>query len=231
MENASSYNAFDLLALGVLLISGIFALRRGLVREVLSLGTWILAAMFALALYPTALPLAQKYIKNEMLAQAVAGVALFCIAIIILVPLGDYISGLVKSPKLSAIDRSLGFVFGLIRGFVIMCIVFLGLTLVLPEEEKDQPDWFQRAKTKPVLVYGVDLLKSLVPEKADEKMAEALKKKGEEAKKAAKKAADDEKLEEMSTPVPAVEGYKGEDSSYDNNAREKMNDLFDDQGR
>ncbi|MCL2469408.1 MAG: CvpA family protein [Alphaproteobacteria bacterium] len=224
----TSYNAFDLLFLAILLVSGIFALRRGLVREVLALGSWILAALFAFALFSTVRPLLDEYIKNKMLADAATGVGLFCVAIIILVPLGDFVSSLVRSPKLSAIDRSLGFVFGLIRGFIIMSLVYLSLTFVFPEEPEGkvhQPPWLEKSKTKPVLAYGVDLLKSLVPEGADEKLAEALKKKQKAEKEAAEDAA--EHLDELSTPVPEVSGFKGEDSSYDDKERERMDEIFD----
>ena len=217
------FNNFDLLLAAVLIASGIFAFRRGLVREVMALGTWVLASLFAFSFYPVAKPLLEAQIKNPMLADASAAIGLFCVAIIILVPLGDYLSGLVKTPTLSSIDRSLGFVFGIVRGFIIMCLLYLGMTFAW-QDDQDQPDWMAQAKTKPALAYGVDLLRSVVPETAEEDTKKVLN----ESREAAAKAADDAKhLDDISTPVPTYSRTKEKASAYGDEARDKMNNLID----
>jgi len=223
MESAP-LNNLDLLVAAVLVISGIFAFRRGLVREVLSLGTWVLASVFAFSFYPLARPFLEAHIKNAMLADAATAVGLFCVAIVVLVPLGDYLTGLVKTPTLSSIDRSLGFVFGLVRGFVILCLVFLGATYVWGEDADKQPPWLAQAKTKPALAYGVEMIKSFVPEKPEEAAAEQLRKGREAAARAAENA---KRLEEISVPVPAVSKEHGDGASYGDDARDTMNDLYD----
>lgn len=223
MENAH-FNGFDAFVALILISSGIFAFRRGLVREVMALGTWVLASVFAFSFYPMAQPILRGHIKNEMLADAATAVGLFCIAIITLVPLGDYLSGLVKTPTLSSIDRSLGFVFGLIRGFVILCLLYMGTTFVWPEDQDAQPVWLAQARTKPALAYGVDMLRSVVPD-SPEDAAEANARKSREA---AQEAVDSAKrLEDISTPVPTYSVKEKNPSSYKDEARDKMNNLFD----
>ena len=227
MEN-SQFNLLDVTLAIVLISSGIFAFRRGLIREVMALGTWVLASVFAFSFYPVARPLLEAQIKNQMLADAATAIGLFCIAIVTLVPLGDYLSGLVKTPTLSSIDRSLGFVFGIIRGFIIMCLLYLGTTYVWPEDQEDkedsQPKWLVESKTKPALAYGVDLLKSVVPEDAEEQAAEALRKSREKAVEAAE---DAKRLDEISVPVPAYTNKNEKPSSYQDDSRDKMNNLID----
>ena len=223
MEN-SQFNAFDLTLAAVLVSSGIFAFRRGLVREVMALGTWVLASIFSFSFYPLAKPLVEAQIKNPMLADAATAIGLFCVAIIVLVPLGDYLSGLVKTPTLSSIDRSLGFVFGLLRGFIIMCLLYLAMTFAWPEDQDTQPVWLAKAKTKPALAYGVDILKSIVPETVTEDTKDML----EENRDAAAKAVEDAKrLDEISTPVPTYSKTKEKASSYGDESRDKMNNLID----
>lgn len=223
MENAQ-FNVFDLLVAAVLVASGVFAFRRGLIKEILALGTWVLAAVFTFSFYPMARPFFNEHIKNAMLADAATAVGLFCLAIVTLVPLGDYLTGLVKSPTLSSIDRSLGFVFGIVRGFVIMCLLYLATTFIWPEGTDMQPSWLAGARTKPALAYGVDMIKSLVPENAEEEAAKQL----ERSREAAREAVEDaRRLEDISTPVPVYKGNKGETPSYGDDTRGSMDNLID----
>ncbi len=220
---SAQFNAFDILLVVVLVSSGIFAFRRGLIREIMALGTWVLASVFAFAFYPIASPLFHQHIKNAMLADAATGIGLFCVAIIVLVPLGDFLAALVKSPTLSSIDRSLGFVFGILRGFVIMCLLYLATTFIWPEGQGVQPVWLEEAKTKPALSYGVEMIKSLVPENAEEEAAKRLKESQEEAEKAFE---DAKRLEDISTPIPVYKG-KGSAPVYDDTLRDTMDTLTD----
>ncbi|MFA6280464.1 MAG: CvpA family protein [Bdellovibrionales bacterium] len=220
----TQFNIFDMLTAAVLVASGIFAFRRGLIREVLSLGTWVLASVFAFSFYPMARPFLEEHIKNAMLADAATAIGLFCIAIVVLVPLGDYLTSLVKTPTLSSIDRSLGFVFGLIRGFVIMCLLYLGATYVWSNDEAKQPVWLAQAKAKPALAYGVDVIKSMTPENPEKAASEQLQKGRELAKKATENA---KRLEDISVPVPSVSKEQGNGASYGDETRDKMNNLYD----
>lgn len=234
MEQTSSMNIFDIFVVLVLLASGVFAFRRGLVSEILSLGTWVLASVFAWSFFDVTRPLLHEQIQNDMLADAATGLGLFCLAIIILIPLGDYLLSYVKGPTLSSIDRSLGFVFGIVRGFLIMCLLFLVVTYIWPEPKEneneetkktEQPKWLAQAKTKPALHYGMEMIKSLVPEDAEKTLTESLNKSKEAATEAAEKA---KRLEEISVPVPVYTGGNDrEPSSYGDNARESMDKIID----
>ena len=223
MENAQ-FNGFDLMVAAVLVASGIFAFRRGLVREVMSLGTWVLASVFAFTFYPMARPLLEEHIKNQMLADAATAIGLFCIAIVTLVPFGDYLTSLVKTPTLSSIDRSLGFVFGLLRGFVIMCLLYLGATYVWTADPDKQPKWLAEARTKPALAYGVEAIKAMTPENPEDAAAEQLRKGREAADRDAENA---KRLEDISSPVPGVTKEIGNGASYGEDSRGTMNDLYD----
>ena len=63
---------------------------------------------------------------------------------------------------MGALDRSLGLVFGLLRGFVIASLIWLGFSWVIPKD--DQPEWVQEARTVPALNWGGHLLVALAPE-------------------------------------------------------------------
>lgn len=219
------FNVFDIAVAATLVSSGIFAFRRGLLKEIMALGTWVLASLFSFGFYPLAKPFFHEHIKNEMLADATNAVALFSLAIIILVPLGDYLNNLIKSPTLSSIDRSLGFVFGVVRGFLVACLIYFGLAFIWPEENQAQPTWLAEARTKSTLAYGVEVFQALVPEDLEGTTRRTLEVSREAAEEAANNA---QHLEDISTPIPAYSIGKGTTpSTYGDDTREKMNELMD----
>ncbi len=70
----------DLAVLGVLVISGLLAMLRGFVREVLGIGAWIGAAVAALALYPLGAPHLHAWLDPGLVSNLAAGGAIFIVA-------------------------------------------------------------------------------------------------------------------------------------------------------
>jgi membrane protein required for colicin V production len=218
----SGFNMFDLGVAALLLLSGIFAFRRGFVKEIFSLGTWIGASIIAATYYPVLKPwVMQHHIKNDLAASAIAALGLFGLSLLALIPTGNVLAGLIKGPTMTSIDRSLGFVFGLLRGLLVLCLVYLCLTFIWPKAE-EQPTWLAEARTKPLLADGADMLKNFVPKDEREEAAEELEK---SRKKATKAIEDAERLDEISTPVPSAGKKDGKTPSYDEKLRGVMDDL------
>ena len=61
----------DLILLGVMLISGLLAMIRGFMREVLSIAAWAIAAVATLYFFPRLLPAAKQYFNNDLVANGV----------------------------------------------------------------------------------------------------------------------------------------------------------------
>jgi membrane protein required for colicin V production len=85
------------------------------------------------------------------------------------------VSRRVKQSGLSAVDRSLGLVFGLLRGVVLVCLGYLALSWALPPDERQQPAWMTHARTLPFLETGADRLRALVPVAYRERATAAVK--------------------------------------------------------
>ena len=67
----TGFNTFDYIVIGFLLLAGFHAFRRGFVKEVFMLGTWIGASIIAATYYPSLTPWVMSHdIKNEIAAQA-----------------------------------------------------------------------------------------------------------------------------------------------------------------
>lgn len=160
--NATSLTVLDLVAIAIVLISAGLAFLRGFVHEVLSIGAWVGAAFAALYGFPVVRPLAREHIAMPLAADIAAGVGLFLVALIVLSIVTSAISRQVQSSGLNSLDRSLGFLFGLLRGGVVVALAFIVLSWVFPPASA-RPDWIMQARGLPMMERGADILRSLVP--------------------------------------------------------------------
>jgi membrane protein required for colicin V production len=153
-------NAVDITVVVLLLASGVFALMRGFVYEVLAMTGWIAAGFAALWGIPLARPLVQPYIASQTLADIAGGAAIFLAALLISSFITHAISRSVRKSAVSSVDRSLGFAFGLLRGLVLACLCFMVVTKLMAP---DEPPMLTNAKTRPLLAAGARIIQSLVP--------------------------------------------------------------------
>jgi membrane protein required for colicin V production len=155
-------NPVDIGVFLVILVSGLLAYVRGFVHEVLSVAGWIGAILATIYGFPHARPYARDLIPHAVAADLVAGVVIFIFTLVILSLVTRAISKRVQDSALNVLDRSLGFVFGLARGAVLIALAYIPLEWMLPVPE--QPPWLRAARTMPLIESGAALLKSLVPE-------------------------------------------------------------------
>ena len=153
----------DIFLLVVMLVSGLLAMIRGFIREVLSIASWAAAALATLYLYSRLLPEAKKYFTNDYVAMAVVVGGVFLGTLIIVSIITIKISDSVLDSRVGALDRTFGFLFGLLRGLLIVVVCFLFVDwLVRPVSR--QPEWMQKAKSRVVLQETGDWLMSILPD-------------------------------------------------------------------
>ena len=151
----------DILVIGTLLISGAFAYARGFVHEVLSIAAWVGAVFATMYATPVLEHFTLQFIEDPFVAALLTGIAVFIGTLIILSIITRKISRGVKDSALGALDRALGFLFGLQRGAVIVALVWIGYEWFVPPEE--QPEWLHETRTIPMAIEGAEMLKSLAP--------------------------------------------------------------------
>ena len=149
----------DLAILGVLLISAVLAFARGFVHEVLSMAAWLGAAFAVVFLLPYARPIARQFISLPLLADVAAGGVIFIVALLALSLLTRAVSRRVQNSALNAVDRSLGFLFGLLRGAALVCLAYIPLAWLLAPS--DQPQWIRDARARPLVEQGAAMIQSL----------------------------------------------------------------------
>jgi membrane protein required for colicin V production len=154
----------DLGILGVILISALLSLMRGFTREVLAIGSWAAAAASAYYFYPLVLPYATPYIHKDIVAQAVSAAAVFFVTLIVVSLFTVRLSDAILDSKIGALDRSLGFLFGAARGFLLGVVAFSIFNWLVAE--KQQPEWVKTAKTRPALMETANKVVAMLPEDA-----------------------------------------------------------------
>ena len=155
----------DILVIGALLISGAFGYSRGFVHEVLSIAGWVGATFATLHGTPLVKPFTTQFITDPFIAALMTGLLIFIGTLIILSMATRKISRGVKESAIGALDRALGFMFGLLRGALIVCLIWVGYEWTTPPDQ--QPEWVYQARTMPLIIQGSDILKALVPTDAN----------------------------------------------------------------
>ncbi|MBN8998408.1 MAG: CvpA family protein [Rhizobiales bacterium] len=208
------------LVLVVVLISAMLAMVRGFVREVLSVVSWVLAAAAAYYFYKPLLPYVEPYISNKNIAIVAAAAGVFFVALVIASYIAMKISDFVIDSRIGLLDRTLGFVFGLARGVLIVVIAFAFLSWILSDH---QPAWVANAQSAPILKRLGDRLIAALPEDIEKTIQDRLHGGGEEATPAPADSPDN--------GAPAVDNGQPpagpQAPNYGGTERKGLDDLID----
>jgi membrane protein required for colicin V production len=164
----------DIILIGVMLISGLLAMIRGFMREILSIAAWVIAALATLYFYARLLPYAKSYFNNDIVAAGVVIGGTFLVTLLIVSVMTVRFSDMVLDSRIGALDRTLGFLFGLARGLIIVVIAFLFFAWLVPD--RSQPEWVRSAKSRIVLQGTGDWLMSMLPDDPESTILKRLKK-------------------------------------------------------
>jgi membrane protein required for colicin V production len=143
------------------------------------------------------MPYLSSYIHKPVVLQAVAAAIVFFATLIVVSLFTVRLSDAILDSKIGALDRSLGFVFGAVRGFLLAVVAFAIFNWLVGD--KQQP-WVQNAKTRPILVDTADRIVALLPEDAAATLETWIK------SKTATNGSDapaDEAKPEADEPIPA----------------------------
>ncbi|MDF1819598.1 MAG: CvpA family protein [Immundisolibacteraceae bacterium] len=149
---------FDVGILVVLLISAGVGWLRGALRELFSLVSWVVAGWLAYSFRGVAGALLQNWISDPVLQQVIGGVVLFVATVLLLSLVGTFTALLVEKAGMRGADRSLGLVFGIVRGVVLAA----GTVLLLRAAGFDQHAWWQSSLLVEPLNGPADAVEQLI---------------------------------------------------------------------
>jgi membrane protein required for colicin V production len=176
----------------VVLISALLSMLRGFTREVLAIASWGGAAASAFFFYPYVMPLLKPYIQKDTIAQASSAGIVFFVTLVVVSILTVKISDAILDSKIGALDRSLGFLFGAARGFLLCSIAFLFFSWLVGD--KAPPEWVQNSKTRGILLATGLSLQSMLPENLAANLSKSIAK---------QKGGSDEPAADGPAPTPA----------------------------
>lgn len=149
----------DWVLVAVLGISGLISLKRGFVKEALSLATWILALIIARWLSGNLATVLAGSIDSPSLRWMVAFAILFVGTLVVGALINHLVVELVRLTGLSGTDRVLGMFFGLLRGVIILVVLVYGAQFtMLPSD-----DWWQHSQLIPYLESIADWIRKTFP--------------------------------------------------------------------
>ena len=149
----------DIVILAVMGVSLAFGLFRGLVRELLSLVSWILAFWIAYRFSSSVAQIIDKALQNPTLSQAVSAILVFVLVLVALMLLASLISKIFKATGLAGMDRILGGLFGFGRAVVILFVALIvGQHTVVIEQ-----DWYNASMMIPLFDQALDWVAGYLP--------------------------------------------------------------------
>lgn len=215
-------SGIDIAVIVILLLSAILAFSRGFVHEVLSVTAWVGAIFAVIYGLPELRHFARDMIPNELIADVAAGIVIFLVVLVILSILTKMLSKSIQASALNNLDRSLGFVYGLVRGAVILAALLIIIDWVVAGEPR--PDWVQSGKTLPIIESTADIIRDLLPESFM-----AVEDTVKDASESTREAMEfKETFDKLTQPPPGSDpdAPKKPDGAYEDNIRQGMDRLF-----
>lgn len=126
------FTLVDAIVAGVIVLSAVLAYSRGLVREAMAIAGWVGAAVLAFVFAPTAQPLIKEApMIGEFLGDScelsiiAAFAAVFAVGLIIAALFTPLFSSVIQRSALGGIDQAFGFLFGVLRGVLLVAVAFI----------------------------------------------------------------------------------------------------------
>lgn len=137
----------------IIVLSALLAYSRGFVREAMAIAGWIIAAILAFLFAPTVEPLVKELpVVGEFLTDScelaiIAAFALvFAAALIVTSLFVPLFSSIVQRSALGGLDQGFGFLFGVVRGVLLVAVAFFVYDTVITSQDITMVDESRSAK-------------------------------------------------------------------------------------
>ncbi|MEC7441755.1 MAG: CvpA family protein [Pseudomonadota bacterium] len=208
-------NPTDLAILIIIFCFGFFSLFRGFIKELFSIIGWIFAVLVAIYFTPFVLSKVQVVLPSFSLSPLIAGVLIALVVYILFRILGGLFQKRLGKANISAVNRSLGFLLGLAKGFALVCITIFITKAFLNEAE--YPNWLRTSKSLPLIesttMFAASQLPMYLRKNFKQKPIDSFK--------------TETKMKFESLNLPKLkQGYSHKDTVYNKNQRLLMDKEF-----
>ena len=130
----SIVSAFDLIVFLIIFYYMAQCAAKGFIRSLLSFSKWILALIITIILVPKLNPWVQDYIESKFIADVGLGLFIYILSIFIIINIGKTISKTITWSGLGSVDKTFGFAFGILKGYVVCVCIFSLLNWFYPHQ-------------------------------------------------------------------------------------------------
>lgn len=155
--------AVDYIILAIVIVSAVMGLVRGLLREAIAVITWFLAIVLAWSFGPSLEPHLGGILVGSPLRIWAARAIIFVGILLLGGAISVIISHYVRVSMFAGMDKFLGFVFGIMRGIVIVG----AFTIAVQALRMDEDASWKRSKLMPYAIGVADALRGIVGEKLE----------------------------------------------------------------
>ncbi|MDR1476746.1 MAG: CvpA family protein [Rickettsiales bacterium] len=158
------FTFLDFIFFAAVAVSAVLAYYGGFVAEAFGVAAWIGAAFATKYIYPSVQPkFADWFGANNMFSAIAAYVSVFVAIVMALSFVNKWATGKLRRTHFDGIDHSLGFFFGLVRGVLVMALLYIAALWFIPEKN-DRPKWITEARSKSVLKVTSMFITALLPD-------------------------------------------------------------------
>jgi membrane protein required for colicin V production len=126
------FTLIDAVVAVIIILSAILAYSRGLVREVMAIAGWVAAAVLAFVFAAQAEPLIREapvigdFLRGSCeLSRIAAFATVFAVGLILMALITPLFAAIIQRSALGGIDMAFGFLFGVLRGVLLVAVAFL----------------------------------------------------------------------------------------------------------
>ncbi|MFN8769464.1 MAG: CvpA family protein [Neisseriaceae bacterium] len=158
MELVSSN--YDLIFLGIIIASTIFALIRGGIAEILSISSWFIALWFMHKYGELINHFIPQNITNPLLRSIIVYIIIFIIVAVVIALIKKFFASIISKLGLGGLNYLIGFIFGIIRGVFICAIIVVIIEML----NLDISHNWDKAKTYPIIRPAMELIVNAIPD-------------------------------------------------------------------
>ena len=220
MSFINNFNQFDILIIILSILSMIYGYLRGIVKEILSILSILIAVYISINVYPKISLFLKEYIEIAILADSISFALMFLLIYSLINIFSNFVVSSISNTPLKILDKNFGILFGFFRALLIFSLLNILLNWTL--WKKNTPEWLNESRSMRLINYTSDKFIKILPKKSLESIEKLFNITfNEEVKEFINKKQLD-KYNEPAINTQKEDNYKG----YSDTDNESLDKLF-----
>ncbi len=158
-------NVFDIIFIIICLISIFFSIKNGLIKSFFNLAKWIIIIYIIKNIFFYLRPIFDQYIPNQTIADVSIFFLTLIVSYILLSSISRVVIGIIQPKRSGFVDFSLGGLFGLLRGYIIVVLIFSFVDSNV--DSKHWPNYLNNGSFFNIVEYGDEFIETM-PKRIDQ---------------------------------------------------------------